>query len=490
MNRYPRGSASDAAGLVIFVYVALIGLAKFNFEWDTLAYHIPFAALRVGLISSDQFVLPPNLEVRYHSFPPFVDYFQGILFAATGRPEATSLISPLGAFLLALYMRIAYKVPIFWTACIFLAVPTLHAALDAGYVDLWTNSFFVVHLFAAWRVITSQRPRMQDTIIANIALLVAVNSKEQFFIIGASSFAIIIVILCCKLFAKRKGDGHLYLLPLIIFLVLAPLTFFSPIRNLIIFHNPIYPIAVRIGGYRFPGPETGLWQGPAALSGIPQAIRYILSQLDLDATNMRPHGYTIDQGDVPDGTAGFRMGGALSILLLSYLGFLVPGLARVRPPHGAEIAAIIGAAALLIFVAVFPGSNELRYFSFVEIAIILTTICVLREGALTRDLYLSGIYYSARVTLISAAIYTSFITGFSHLWTPQIDKTDAIINQFGAQAELDTALQHSNVVCYARGDPYAILYSPLFQSNGKAKSYRLVWSGQPSACPDGSALIK
>ena len=360
MNRYPRGSASDAAGLVIFVYVALIGLAKFNFEWDTLAYHIPFAALRVGLISSDQFVLPPNLEVRYHSFPPFVDYFQGILFAATGRPEATSLISPLGAFLLALYMRIAYKVPIFWTACIFLAVPTLHAALDAGYVDLWTNSFFVVHLFAAWRVITSQRPRMQDTIIANIALLVAVNSKEQFFIIGASSFAIIIVILCCKLFAKRKGDGHLYLLPLIIFLVLAPLTFFSPIRNLIIFHNPIYPIAVRIGGYRFPGPETGLWQGPAALP----VFRRPFATYSRNSTWMQRicghMGTRSTRATCRHGTAGPPNGRSpLNPAAQRHSGFRVPGPRQGKGrPHGAEIARHNRRRpALPTSVAVSPGSE-------------------------------------------------------------------------------------------------------------------------------------
>jgi hypothetical protein len=489
LNKYLRGSASDIAGVTILLYIALVDLAKFNFDWDTLAYHIPFAALRVGLLSSDQFVLPPNLEVRYSSFPPLVDYVQGALWAVTGRPEATSLISPVGAFLLALYMRMAYKLPMFWTVCIFLAVPILHTALDSGYVDLWTNAFFVIHIFAAWRVLTSQHPTWKDALIANVSLTIAVNSKEQFFIVGAVSFTIIIVILCCELLVKwKRGDAPNFFL-LIIFVVFAPLTFFSPIRNLILFHNPIYPITVQVGGFRLPGTETGLWPGPAALSHVPQAIRYVLSQLDLDATNMRPHGYTIDQGDVPEGAAGFRMGGALSILLLSCLGLIVPGLAKVRP-HRGEVAAIIGAAALLIFVSIFPESNELRYFSFVEIAIILTTICVLREGAARRDLYLSGTYYSARVIIISAAIYTSFITGFFHLWASQIDKTDAILSQSGTQAELDAALQQSNVVCYARNDQYAILYSSLFQPKGNAKSYRLVSSGQPSACPDGSALIK
>jgi hypothetical protein len=489
LNKYLRGSASDAAGLVIFLYIALIDLAKFNFDWDTLAYHIPFAALRVGLTSSDQFVMPPDLVVRYISFPPLVDYVQGALWAITGRVEATSLISPLGAFLLALYMRMAYKLPMLWTASIFLAVPILHTALDSGYVDLWTNAFFTIHLFSTWRVLTSPRPSWRDALIANLSLMVAVNSKEQFFIIGAVSFSIIMVILCAKLLVRWKSEISSELLSLIIFVVLAPFTFFSPIRNLILFHNPIYPIAVQVGGYRLSGTETGLWPGPAALSHLPQAILYMLSQLDLDATNMRPHGYTIDQGDVPEGSAGFRMGGALSILLLGCLGFLIPGLARVRP-HGAEVAAIMGAAALLIVVAFFPESNELRYFSFVEIAIILTTICVLREGALRRDLYISGMYYSARVILFSAAIYTSFITGFSHLWASQVDQTDAILQNHGIQAELDNALQQSNVICYSRNDPYAIVYSPLFQPNAKVKSYRLVWSRQLSACPDGSAVIK
>jgi hypothetical protein len=129
------------------------------------------------------------------------------LWAITGRVEATSLISPLGAFLLALYMRMAYKLPMLWTASIFLGVPILHTALDSGYVDLWTNAFFTIHLFATWRVLTSPRPAWQDSLIANLSLMVAVNSKEQFFIVGTVSFSIIMIILCARLLAKWKGGG-------------------------------------------------------------------------------------------------------------------------------------------------------------------------------------------------------------------------------------------------------------------------------------------
>jgi hypothetical protein len=481
-------AAPDLAGLAILGFIAVVDLMKFDLSWDTLAYHLPFAALRVGLMSPDQFIMPAYLAARFNGFPALVDYVQGALWAITGHPQAVSLITPLAALLLAGYLRATGRVPMVWTAGIFLAVPALHTALDSGYTDVWTNAFFAIHLVAVWRIVTARRPAWRDVIAAILALLVAVNSKEQYFVLGAASFAVTAVLLLGRQLAGWWRGVAFPRAPLIAFLALSPLVFFSPLRNLVLFGNPIYPVTVTVGGHVFPGTEVGEWAGPAELAGASQPVRYLLSQLDLYATNMRPDGYTNGQGDQPHGAAGFRMGGSLGVLLVTSLALLVPALAR-RGLRGAEVAALAGGAALLALIAWFPGSNEVRYFSFVEIVAIAATLAVTQAAARAGDAYGGGLSYAMRALLVGAATYTACLSGLTHLTPTRGSRLATIVHGADITQPLDAALRHSAVVCYARPDPRAILFAPLFQAAPGRPPYRLVWVEAASQCPAGSAII-
>jgi hypothetical protein len=478
---------SDILGLLVLLYIAYVDLAKFDLDWDTLVYHMPFAALRMGMIRPQQFVLPPGLQRYYDGFPQLTDYVQGFLWMITRRPEAVSLISAIAPAVLALYMRIAYRLPMIWTVLIFVAVPILHVNLDSGLVDLWTNAFFTMFLFAAWRVLTQPTPSWVDALAANLALAVVVNSKEQFYVVGGFAYAVTLALAAGRMLAHwRRGSG-LNWAPPAVFLVMAPITFYAPLRDLLLFHNPIFPAPIRASGF---AAQRSIWDVPTALQNVAQPIRYLLSQLDLNATDMRPNGYSVGQGDVPSGSPGDHMGGSLSILLLGFI-VLLGRLLAGNPPRRDQLPVIFGAALLLGVVASFPGRNELRYFSFVEITLILAVLCLLGSGTETGDTYLDGLRFAARTLLVCGAIYTSFITGFTHLWAPRIDHTNMIMDQFGVTAELDSALRQSHVICYDRVDQLAFLYAPIFHRNESAGPYVVVdyWTGHP-ACPTGSAILR
>ncbi len=470
-----RAAVARLGDVLAVLGIGFIGwscLQRFNGGFDALAYHLPFAALRTGLLTPDQFVLPPLMHDRLDGFPPLADWVQGGLWRAFGRPEAAALISPLAVLLFALYARLAFGLGMLWSALIFLAVPILHTALDAMYVDLWSNAAFAVHLLAAFRLLTGRGRPGTDAATSMAALAVAVWSKPQFIIIGAASLALLLALLLRQL-AWR---------PIAVCALLAPACFAWPLRDLILFGNPFWPEAVQLGPIALPGTQANVWDGPAELQHLPAATRWLLSQLDLDAVDLRPGGYTVDQGSKPLGATGNHMGGSLSVLLLTALVALGIGLRRVRPNRDALLA---GAAMLLLtaLVAVFPGGHELRYFSFVDILALFAPLCVLRAAARTGDAYVAGLRTGLQTLLVSSAIYVSFITGGTHLWA----RYQPRLRDIAAATALKAGLaDHPDTVCDARGDFRGLLLSAALVPDPPGGARRVI---EAFDCPAGALVI-
>ena len=79
--------------LVLLVALALKGWQDIDGAWDSLWYHMPFAALRVGLVSQKQYQISQWLFTYYDGFPSLPDYLQGIAWRLTSRPQAANLVS-------------------------------------------------------------------------------------------------------------------------------------------------------------------------------------------------------------------------------------------------------------------------------------------------------------------------------------------------------------------------------------------------------------
>lgn len=477
--------------MLALVVLGGFDLLKFDFSFDTLAYHLPFAGLRVGMISEDEFVLRPDLQQRLLGFPALIDIVQGGLWRAFGTPAAASLIAPAAIACFAIYARLAFGLGMLWSAAIFLAIPVLHTAVDSAYVDLWTNVFFAIHLLAAYRALgNGTRNRVLHAVISNLALFVAVNSKPQFYVVGALSYALFIVLLGTRWLRRNAADESISAArsALLLSLVLLPLAFYSPLKNALSYRNPVYPIKVVAFGIELPGPATFDDPAlPASLARIPQVVRYALSQLELQALSNRPGGYTNGQGVQPDGADGSRIGGSLCALLIASLGVLVLALRR-SPPRPAQTTIIIAFGAIVIAVASMPGSYELRYFSFVNIMLTFAALTVLEAGADRGDQYIAGLSSAFRALLIGSCIFVGFVTGWDHL-RPQPLAVQDVVVWSGARNELLDALQRSDTVCYTRPDMHAFLFAPKLNRSAVNRPYRVVAEFSRSECPPGSAII-
>jgi hypothetical protein len=451
---------------------------------------LPFAGLRTGIIHAEQFGLKPWLHSRYLGFPPLADLVQGALWGLFGRPEAAALISPIAILLLSLYLRVAYRVGMIWTALVFLAVPILHTALNAGYVDLWTNAFFVIHLFSAVKARSPCRNRLLHTAISCAALAVSVNSKEQFFVVGTMSFALIALDRMIRLLVAKptRPFSTPEARDLLLFAVLAPIVFFSPIRNLALYGNPIYPVTVKIAGHTFPGTESNEWSGPRALARAPAPVRYILSQLDLEAVNMRPDGYVLDQYAPSPGMSGERMGGSLAVLLLMAGAYLV--LALRRPLAGRPDALLIGGFGVLVAgMSLLPGFNELRYSPFTEITVIVVALYLLTKAGDQGDETASTLALSLKIALVCSAAYVGSLTGWQYLKWPVHKHAEDVVQRAGIVDQVRSLASAHAVICYPRNDENAFLYSPALNARLIGKSYGFVATDSVADCPAGSGVI-
>ncbi len=476
---------ADTLAVLLLLALCIFSITGFEQDWDTIAYHLPYAALRSGLMNAQDLSLSPGLQSRYDGFPGLVDLVQGGLWRLSGTPKAAALVTPLAIAALAVYARHALRLRLIWPVMIFLAVPILHTALQAAYVDLWTNAFFSLHLVAAFRSLgTSGRTNLTATIVSLLALAVAVNSKEQFYLVGGVSFALYGGLMLLRL-GRQPATKREALRQIITALVLSPVVFASPIQDWIAFGNPIYPIDLpRLGWH---GPEQVQFPASRTLDHAPRMVRYLLSQFELNGLSGRAHGYTIDQGE-SEASPGYHMGGSSGILLFAALAVTVPCLRRLRltPVQKASAAAF---ALLTLFVANFPGGNELRYFSFVNITLLLATMAMLQHLA-AGDGYFTGLQTGFRLTLLGSALFTAFITAFVHV-IPHPKSIERVIEKRSeVRRELGAALAKSDTVCYSRFDPYGLYYAYIFNQNFAHRRYKLILDLDGKPCPAESAQIR
>jgi hypothetical protein len=485
--------ALDAAGAACLALIARANLGKFDPTWDALYYHLPFAALRLGLTGPAGFVQRPDMAERLAGFPPVADLAQGLLWRAFHAPEAATLLPIAGIAALAIYVRLALGVAALWTVLVFLAVPILHTALDSGYVDLWTNAFFALHLLAGWRALDGARGDATHAGISAVSLAVAAESKPQFVALGLASAAPLITLLGARAIAAR-GRWRRGLEPsarpvaLITFCVILPLAFVTPMRDMLDHANPFYPETVTVLGRTFKGFETNTWNGPVFLEHVARPVRYALSMLDVYAVDSRPEGYNLDQSGVAAGARSFRMGGSLPPLWCAALAVLAALVWRHHPDRWAWLR-IAAFAALVALVACLPGSNELRYFSFVEIVPLLAVLAAAAWVSRGGDAFGAGAGVALRGLLVGGAVFMAAITGARHVSTRDSETLAQYMARNRVAAELDDALRRSRVVCYLRLDQNALLFSPLFHPD-IATPFRLVAAFDPARCPQGSAVIR
>src|SRR4051794_16781986 len=164
-----------------------------DYNWDSLAYHVPFAALRTGLVSRDQYILPPSLQAVYDGFPVVQDYLKGWLWKFSGNVNAVNL--PTVAALVGMCVALAAMLRLSFSLCLIaaMAIPVIHVAAAKNYVDLISNAAFATALvFILDSFMNTQRVHGRNLVVVVAGAVIAASVKPQFVILSLCLLAAVV----------------------------------------------------------------------------------------------------------------------------------------------------------------------------------------------------------------------------------------------------------------------------------------------------------
>lgn len=466
--------ALAAAALVIAATARALG--AIDMTWDTVAYHLPFIALRMGFMARGEFALMDHLWWFYDGFSPLLDYARGVLWLATGRIEAINTLNILGFFLFVLYVGRCWKLPLGWTALALLAIPILQASLPTGYTDVVSNlalAAVVLCVAESW----IDRARLGSPLFwlrLGAAAFVAGNAKLQ---IGAICLVALAFLLFPLIgYARGLAERRRALVPFALFALVGALASATLIRNAILFGNPVFPVGLTLGPIALAGPYDGAdGHYPAYLQGTPQALRWLLSVLEYRALELRGPSYTADMGVAPGDGPSARMGGFLGVFVLLNIFLFVRALLRT-PDRRARVLA--GMLILSTAVAAsMPSSHEARYYLFWMVLLVVSTLVVTFSGRSRDDAAF------CKATVCASLAFTIAVTGAFHL-RPVPNVGAAYAFHFGRFIE-DRGTAGA-VYCASAMPNLAFLASPALHRD---LANRLPYSVAMANCPEGSVAL-
>lgn len=447
-------------------------IVDLDLTWDSLNYHLPFAARRAGLIPAGAYEFTQWLEDCYKGIPAVPYYIYGALWRASRNINTPNIVAGLAFAGYCVFVARTFRTPLTLVAVSVAAIPVIQVALSSVYTDLVTNVCFAGGLMLATSVlIERQRPLLWRVIGALAFVSVPANFKLQFVAIGGM-FPVVFGIM---LFAVRENGQRLVAMLLAelrdavlptkaLFLIVTLLCYASAIKNTLFYGNPVFPIGISVMGVPIlPGLMAGnVYHEPRYLDGKPEVLQWTLSVLEYLSLGSRPVPYKIGQGDVASDSQALRMGGYCAFYVIYNLGLFAWMTLFSSWPRKALAAAFL---ALTLVVACLPGAHELRYYSFWMIYLVTMNIALLWRWHPDR---------AGRRHFIMAAVATfvfvASVTGW-RVFIPAHETARTVMAGLKLDLIFEPRLKDGETYCLGDWGPYP-LFAASFFHHGHAYAIR------------------
>jgi hypothetical protein len=456
-----------AVGLLI----AVRAFCDYDRAWDSSWYHLPAAGRMVGSLPDAVFHSSGLPALYFSGFPMLGEWLQGLLWRLTGRVESANLVAFCCALAFLVVLRCWQGFPLGLTGLALAAVPVVHIHASMVYVDLPAGVGAALAWIAAYVLLfTATRP-LPALVIGAMAGALALNFKMSVLPVVAAGFAL----LAMGIWRRRSElSGCLRALAAAV-LILAIL---GGARRYLInaaeYGNPLYPVAVRVGGHSLPGPYVHGYWGPRNLVAVSTPVRWLWSVWEKDRVEALP--WTYDQGlGEPAGKPGERLGGfgrEFVLLNLAAFGVLVTvhvRKGRRRPAMGALLCFLL----LTILCAVIPGGHVLR-FGMCWMLVLLALNVRLVATVAPAERWLSVAY---GLCCLLALAYFEVRTQGQYTRPRFIRATDIAPH---LHLELLEPARQTGQVCILGANPYTMLYAAPFHQ--EPTPYRVIDAQQPADC--------
>jgi len=434
--------------------------------WDVSYYHLPFAGRLVGLLPASAYVFSAANHARFQGFGLLAELLQGALWRVTGRPESVNLVAFSAVPLLAWFAQKRLGVPWYLTVLSLLAIPLVHTHATSAYVDLPGNAAASVLVLTTLEAYASERPLGRPALaLALLAAAVAANVKPLL----QPTVAVALVLLGARVLrtnSRREARQSLGL-----GLLALPVVFATPLKDLVLYGNPFFPVRLTLFGHPLLGVEDPYSSSPLWLASAPRPLRFLASIFEVGLRPLSdPRRWTVDQW-MPEDAPGYRMGGFFHAYVAFQLGLLGWRVAVDRTRAVRVVA--MGIALLTLLVSAMPQSHELRYYMEWMIVLVLMNawLACRPEGSRTGP----GPGWLAGGATLSLAVVILVTRG---AYAYPAGSTYADLIRVHVDERAIAGIGKNERVCVAR-EPFDVLWAPLFHPE---RTYVLKEAESPSDC--------
>lgn len=426
-------------------------------SWDVWSYHLPFATRIAGMMDAHAYTFGAANQARFEGFPLLAEALQGLLVRITSRPESANLLAFGAVCAFALFLRFWRNVPPYLTWLSLMAVPLVQIHATAAYIDLAANACAAALLLLCYGLIADdETPSLRTVVIAGVLAAFTANMKFQL---------VPIVLVASLVFVWRalaRDDARSRrVLTILAFL---PIVFATPIKNLVLHGNPVWPIELRLPGISLPHVEGAYASSPVWLEHASRPVRFLCSVAEI---GLRPiashHRWSLDQW-APHDSPSYRMGGFFGVYVLVNVAALGSALFLRRSRE--SVVAVVFFAGVTVVTSVLPQSHELRYYLYWMILLVGLNLILWAKAAPR----LVGIGSLAALAVVA------WSTGGGFLYASGDSFADLVHAKVDSRAW--SAIAPRERVCIER-TPWTFLYAPAFHPE---KAYSVQEAEEPSDC--------
>ncbi|MEN9871984.1 MAG: hypothetical protein RLZZ171_2976 [Cyanobacteriota bacterium] len=374
--------------IIICGAIFLKAIIDVDTNYDVGWYHLPFAARIWGIIPESSFSSENLVEYRFNGFPLLAHFFQGLFWKVTGRVQATNLVGYFSLIVYLFFLRSYFQVPLYLSAIAILAIPAVLTHAATSFVDLPGNIGVAVVVMMIYRFFTKTTlPSRKELLAAFLGAIMAANTKPQLTVLIALLWWIVAIRLIwlyisTKTKPSAKSNQRKTIFTLILTAIASGLIFVTPIKNVALYGNPVYPIKVEVAGIVLNHRTT-----PKTYSEGNRPQKWLRSVLEVNTPEWTADQYNYSGNPELLDRAGGFFGAYVMFNLLLLLGLTIREqlLNRTSDDNKSRNAttAFIIVLAASVFVANFPQSHELRYFMFWMISLVslnLSLVAILSQN--------------------------------------------------------------------------------------------------------------
>ena len=483
----------STVAIAVVISIFLKAIIDIDSSYDPGWYHLPFAARLGGILPKEMFIGDEKwFEPRFDGFPLLAHFLQGLLWRITGRIQSTNLVGFFAITSYFIFLKSYFQIPLYLSAIALFSIPLVLTHASASFVDLLGNvgtSILVMMTYSFYK--NKELPNFPELLIAFIGAAIAANTKTQL----QPLVFVILIVLGIRLAWYWQQKPSVNLIKTVSIALLATIIIFAtPVKNTVVYGNPLYPIKIQVGGI-----VLNHKLSPDAYEEGNRQLNWLMSISEINA----PENWTTDQwsGDPDRSRRGGFFGAYVVFNLLLLVGFAVREFIVNKSNQNSDRqarVALLTAIAMSLVPLNFPQSHELRYFMYWMICLVSLNLYLI---SLPKNRQLLGRWLQPKYMGLVFTIFLAIVlVRIGKLYAvPTFYTLDKYVT-FGVKSEFLTQIQPNEKVCLISkhiGEDtqtaptaalkYAFVYSSYFHPEIDF-DYAIQAALDPKACGDRTII--